>query len=72
MIEDERFDRAVAALDTVVAQTSGMTAGYEDGLAAGMMDFLHGWFSDETYRATDDFGRGYRVFVPSPAGPSSQ
>ena len=30
--KDERFDRAVAALDAVVAQTSGMTAGYKDAL----------------------------------------
>jgi hypothetical protein len=37
MIEYEQSDRAVAALDAVVAQTSGMIAGYEDGLVAGMM-----------------------------------
>jgi hypothetical protein len=48
---DERFDRAVAALDSVVAQTTSMSPGYEDGLVAGMMDFLHGWFADESYRA---------------------
>jgi hypothetical protein len=72
---DERFDRAVAALDSVVAQTTSMSPGYEDGLVAGMMDFLHGWFADESYRAIKraatgsyehDFSRGYRVFMPSP------
>ena len=51
--EDKRFDRAVVALDAVVAQTSGMTAGYEDGLVAGAMDCLNGWFSDGIYRTID-------------------
>ena len=73
--EDERFDRAVVALDAVVAQTSNLSPTYEDGLVAGMMDFLKGWFSDEAYRGIDDFGHGYRVFMPSPVdhplGPAS-
>ena len=32
--EEERFDRAVVALDGVVAQTSNLSASYEDGLVA--------------------------------------
>ena len=39
MIEDYRFDRAVLALDAAMAQTTITSAGYEDGLVAGMMDF---------------------------------
>ena len=43
-----------------------MSPSYEDGLVAGMMDFLHGGFSDDIYCATDDFGRGYACSCPSP------
>ena len=49
--EHERFDRAVKILDAAIAQTSQMSSGYEDGLVAGMLDFLNGWFADESYRA---------------------
>jgi hypothetical protein len=49
----ERFDRAVVTLDAVIAQTARMNAGYEDSLVAGVMDFLHGWFSSEIYRTID-------------------
>ena len=75
MIEDDRFDRAVVALDAVISQTVNMNPGYEDGLVAGMMDFLNGWFSDDAYRRVNwtvpgsyehEFSRGYRLFVPSP------
>ena len=75
MIEEYRFDRAVLALDAAVAQTTSMSAGCEDGLVAGMMDFLNGWFSPETYRTIDwaspgsyehEFSRGYRLFMSSP------
>ena len=53
-----------------------MNAGYEDSLVAGVMDFLHGWFSSEIYR-TIRFGPSlvtymnmssvvdYKFFVPS-------
>ena len=49
----KKFDWLVKILDTVIAQASQMGPGYEDGLMAGMIDFLKGWFSDEAYRATD-------------------
>jgi hypothetical protein len=66
---------AVVALDAVIAQTGNMNPGYEDGLVAGMMDFLNGWFSNDAYRRVnwpvpgsyeDEFSLGYRLFVPSP------
>jgi hypothetical protein len=62
---DERFERAVAAL-TRLSRNHRMSPSYEDGVVAGMMDFLHGWFSDDIYCATDDFGRGYACSCPSP------
>jgi hypothetical protein len=70
----ERFDRAVVTLDAVIAQTTRMNAGYEDSLVAGVMDFLHGWFSSEIYRTIDwavpgpyehELSRDYKFFVPS-------
>jgi hypothetical protein len=71
---NERFDRAVVTLGAVIAQTTRMNAGYEDSLVAGVMDFLHGWFSSEIYRTIDwavpgpyehEFSRDYKFFVPS-------
>ena len=47
--DDERFDRAVATLYEILDATPGITSGYEDGMVAGMMDFLSGWFCDDIF-----------------------
>jgi hypothetical protein len=71
--DDERFDRAVATLYEILDATPEITSGYEDGMVAGMIDFLSGWFCGEVFYGVDsksedsrEFTHGYRRFVPSP------
>ena len=50
-VDNGRFDRAVKILDAIIGQGSHSGPGYEDGLVAGMLDSLTGWFADESYHA---------------------